>query len=68
MAQKDTVRNQQKKSFLKSVKAEWKKIIWPTPKEVLNYAIVVAVVCAAIAVFVFGLDSLLHFLYGLFSK
>ncbi|WP_099203613.1 preprotein translocase subunit SecE [Miniphocaeibacter massiliensis] len=68
MAQKETLKNQQKKSFAKSVKAEWKKVVWPTPKEVLNYGIVVTVVCLIIVAFVFGLDSIFHFLYGLISK
>ena len=64
MAQK----NMGKKTFAKGVMAEWKKIIWPTPKEVLNYAIVVVLISLAVALIVFGLDSLFHFLFSLFIK
>ncbi|HHX70583.1 MAG: preprotein translocase subunit SecE [Miniphocaeibacter sp.] len=61
-------KNVAKKSFAKGVMSEWKKIIWPTPKEVLNYAIVVVVVCLIVILLVFGLDSVFHFLYKLISK
>ena len=64
MAQK----NMGKKTFTKGVMAEWKKIIWPTPKEALNYAIVVVLISLAVALIVFGLDSLFHFLFSLFIK
>ncbi|WP_300410383.1 preprotein translocase subunit SecE [Lagierella sp.] len=64
MAQKNTG----KKTFTRGVMAEWKKIIWPTPKEVLNYAIVVVLVSLAVALIVFGLDSVFHFLFSLFTK
>lgn len=64
MAQK----NMGKKTFTKGVVAEWKKIIWPTPKEVLNYAIVVVLISLAVALIVFGLDSLFHFLFSLIIK
>ncbi|MEJ8752442.1 preprotein translocase subunit SecE [Lagierella sp. ICN-221743] len=64
MAQK----NMGKKTFTKGVAAEWKKIIWPTPKEVLNYAIVVVLISLAVALIVFGLDSLFHFLFSLIIK
>lgn len=64
MAQKNT----QKKSFAKGVLSEWKKINWPTPKEIVNYALVIVAVSVVIALIVFGLDSIFHFLYGLISK
>lgn len=64
MAQK----NMGKKTFAKGVASEWKKIIWPTPKEVLNYAIVVILMSLAVALIVFGLDSLFHFLFSLLIK
>lgn len=63
MAQKNTT----KKSFIKGVMSEWKKIAWPTPKEVLNYSIVVIVISVIVAALVFGLDSIFHFLYKLIA-
>ncbi len=64
MAQKNTT----KKSFAKGVLSEWKKVNWPTPKEIVNYALVIVMVSVVIALIVFGLDSVFHFLYGLISK
>lgn len=61
-------KNVSKTSFSKGVMAEWKKIIWPTSKELVNLAAIVVVVSVVVALLVFGLDSLFHFLYGLISK
>lgn len=61
-------KNVSKNSFAKGVMSEWKKIIWPTPKELVNLAAVVIAVSVVVALLVFGLDSLFHFLYELISK
>ena len=50
--QKSAPKNQ---GFLKGVKTEWNKIVWPTPKETLEYSVVV-----------YGLDTVFQRLIGLF--
>ena len=46
MAKKDAKNNKdiKKKHFFKDFKAELKKVIWPTPKQVLNNTIAVIVI------------------------
>ena len=44
--------------FFKDARAEFKKVVWPTPKETTHNTIVVIVVCALAALFIFGIDSL----------
>ncbi len=50
--------------FLKEVKAELKKVVWPTRKQVLNNSLIVVVLVIIIGLFIFGLDNLFQF--GLF--
>lgn len=52
-AKKDT---KTKKHFFKDFKAELKKVIWPTPKQLANNTFAVIVVVLIIAVVVFVLD------------
>lgn len=42
--------------FLKEVKAELSKVVWPTRDEVIKLTIVVIVISAAIGIYVGGLD------------
>jgi len=42
--------------FLKEVKVEMKKVIWPTRSEVLNYTIVVLITVAIVTTFILVLD------------
>ena len=53
------------KKFLKELKSEISKIVWPTPKQVLNNTIVVIVVVILSAVFIGLVDALFKFLAGL---
>ena len=46
----------EKRHFLKDVKAELKKVIWPTPKQLLNNTIAVIVCVLIVGVIVFLLD------------
>ena len=46
----------EKKHFLKDVKAELKKVIWPTPKQLFNNTIAVISIVVIIGVIVFVLD------------
>lgn len=45
-----------KKHFLKDVKAELKKVIWPTPKQLFNNTLAVIVFVLIVGVIVFLLD------------
>ena len=51
--------------FLKEVKGEISKVVWPTPKQVLNNTIVVICVVLLSAVFIGAVDALFKFLAGL---
>lgn len=44
--------------YFKDCKAEFKKVVWPTPKETTHNTIVVIIVCLLAGLFVFGIDSL----------
>jgi preprotein translocase subunit SecE len=43
-------------TYFKGVKAELKKVNWPTKKELTNYTIVVFVTTAALTVIIWSLD------------
>ncbi len=45
-----------KKHFFKDFKAELKKVIWPTPKQLVNNTIAVITIVIITAVIVFALD------------
>lgn len=53
-----------KKSFFKDFKAELKKVIWPTPKQLINNTVAVVVIVVITAAIVFGLDLI----FDLFGK
>lgn len=53
-----------KKSFFKDFKAELKKVIWPTPKQLVNSTIAVVVIVIITAAIVFVLDVA----FDLFNK
>jgi len=54
--------------FFKSTKAEMKKVSWPNRKELINYTIVVFVICGLMSLLVWGLDTGFHKLVGLIAK
>ena len=45
-----------KKSFFKGLKAELKKVIWPTPKQLVNNTVAVITIVLITAIIVFVLD------------
>ena len=49
--------------YFKDARSEFKKVVWPTPKETTHNTVVVMIMCGLAALFVFGLDSL----FGLFN-
>ena len=58
MAKKEVKSSKDKKQkhFLKDFKAEIKKVIWPTPKQLVNSTIAIIVMVIVVAVIVFVLD------------
>lgn len=49
--------NKIKKHFFKDFKAELKKVIWPTPKQLVNNTVAVVTIVLITAVIVFALDT-----------
>ena len=49
--------NKVKKHFFKDFKAELKKVIWPTPKQLVNNTVAVVTIVLITAVIVFVLDA-----------
>ena len=49
--------NKVKKHFFKDFKAELKKVIWPTPKQLVNNTVAVVTIVLLTAVIVFALDA-----------
>jgi preprotein translocase subunit SecE len=57
--------------FIRQVRAETAKVVWPTRKETVTTAIMVLIMTALLAVFFFGVDSvfsaIVKFLIGTLS-
>jgi preprotein translocase SecE subunit len=56
MAKKEVKTNKEKKHFFRDFKAELKKVIWPTPKQLINNTAVVVALVLITALIVFVLD------------
>ena len=56
MAKKEEKNIKDKTSFMKKFKAELKKVIWPTPKQLFNNTVAVLSIVLITAVIVFVLD------------
>ena len=65
MAKKENIKQDNKKSkkeeknkrhFFKDFKAELKRVVWPTPKQLVNNTIAVVTIVLVIGVIVFALD------------
>jgi preprotein translocase subunit SecE len=52
-------------TYFKGVKAELKKVNWPTKKELTNYIIVVFATTAALTLIIWGLDLVFQNLVSL---
>lgn len=51
--------------FFRDTRGEMKKVVWPTRKQVLNNFVVVAVFVVVCALFIFALDFVFNWLFGL---
>lgn len=58
--QTSTKENRSKKAtgFLKGVRSEFKKIVWPTKKQLVNYTFVVIIMSILLSILVYGLDRI----------
>ena len=56
MAKKEEKNIKDKTSFMKNFKAELKKVIWPTPKQLFNNTVAVVTIVVITAAIVFVLD------------
>ena len=57
------------RQFLKEVRQELKKVLWPTRQELLTYTVVVLVTVVVLTSFVFGLDVLFSkFVFKVFTN
>ena len=61
MANKDK-EEKKKRRFFKDFKAELKRVVWPTPKQLLNNTIAVVTIVLVIGLIVFLLDFGFEFL------
>ena len=63
MPKKDVTKNEKKenKHFFKDFKAELKRVIWPTPKQLVNSTVAVIVIVLITAAIVFALDLVFEF-------
>ncbi|MBO5412733.1 MAG: preprotein translocase subunit SecE [Clostridia bacterium] len=53
---KEVKSKKEKKHFFKDFKAELKKVIWPTPKQLVNNTVAVITIVLITAIIVFALD------------
>ena len=51
--------------FFKGVKSEWKRVKWPTKKEMIKYSVATIVLIIGCSVFFYLIDILLAFLHSL---
>ena len=56
MAKKEKNANKENKHFFKDFKAEIKKVIWPTSKQLVNTTIAIITMVIVVSALVFGLD------------
>ena len=61
VSKNDKKENKEKKHFFKDFKAELKRVIWPTPKQLVNNTIAVIVIVLITAAIVVVLDLVFEF-------
>ncbi|GAB6118498.1 preprotein translocase subunit SecE [Thermoanaerobacter brockii subsp. lactiethylicus] len=54
--------------FFKDIRAEMKKVTWPSRKTVITYTEIVLIVMALLTVFIFLIDSIFSYLLKLIIK
>ncbi len=56
VTKKEQKESKEKKHFFRDFKAELKRVIWPTPKQLVNNTVAVITIVLITAIIVFGLD------------
>lgn len=56
------------RTYFKGVKAEMKKVIWPSKKELINYTGVVVLISVIVSLIVWALDLGIHRVLSLIIK
>ena len=56
------------RNFLKGIKQDWKKIVWPTKRELVRNSIAVIGICAVTAVLIVGVDTVTQYGVGWLVK
>ena len=51
--------------FFKGVKSEWKRVKWPSKKEMIKYSVATIILVVGCSVFFYVIDVLLAFLHSL---
>jgi len=51
--------------FVKEVRSELKKVIWPTRSQLISYTLTVIVICLLVGAVIWLFDALFGFLYAL---
>jgi len=49
--------------FLNDVRAELKRVVWPTRRQTMVYTVVVLVACAFITVLLYAVDTAISYLF-----
>lgn len=65
MVAKTTDQKQKKNSFMRGVRHEFKKIIWPSKKSVFYYSLAVVAISIISSTMIWGLDNVLKKMLGL---
>ena len=56
------------RNFLKGIKQDWKKSVWPTNRELVRKSIAVIGICAVTAVLIVGVDTVTQYGVGWLAK
>ena len=51
------------RKFFREIKGELKKVIWPTPKQLMINSVAVFSICALVGVFIFLWDNIFGFIF-----
>lgn len=65
MEQKSRTPATRGKGYLKGVRSEFKKVIWPNRKETINYTSVVILISVLVGAIIYGLDLIFTSLINL---
>lgn len=68
MAVKTVDQKQAKSGFMKGVRVEFKKIVWPSKKSVFYYSLAVVIISIISSAMIWGFDSVLKKLLGLIIR